>query len=501
MSHYHFSIKLGTHLSSDELSAASELLSKSYSRWQQHPDNRNPVATDTSPGVYRRVMRKPNHEVILYYEQSRLCAAFVHALSPQYDRYPLRKLSYLGVAPREKGYEALRRIFTRYAEFVRHQGEDVVITSDLDQHTLNSLLEASGFREVIERNETFFLLSYMMQRRIFSFQKVMGDFAIDQIITLDGKAVRRSKKLFKLQTTPYDFYNLYCRQQRKRVLRSVPSENLELMGSSLAHAFEGICFISSFEGPIVPDDTSAQNKGIYAAVFGDTFESLCDEAVDRTNRFVYLLPDSESMLMDIAASTPLRPGFYDFLFFSLKILGSFYITSCFPACFIRHCLERTLAPSIPLRFIDLVERIVSPAMQLLAGRTKLLSDSSLRTAFHIDGPYSDFSDSGVTTKKDRMIDDIVSSKGDTPTPVIYLSGGPSDIPALTRLECLSRELRLPVLVLDFSQQSIPLHDIIFQHNNACSNPYFSSIAIRDFYQIPVMLESMGLSINTSNDFL
>ena len=97
MTVFHFTVRMGANLSNQELQAAADLLSKSYSAWQNNPKNLNPVKTDTSPEVYIPMMRKLSHEVILYYEANTLAGVFVHSLSPQYDQYPLRKLSYLGL--------------------------------------------------------------------------------------------------------------------------------------------------------------------------------------------------------------------------------------------------------------------------------------------------------------------------------------------------------------------------------------------------------------------
>jgi len=172
MTDYHFKVMLGLHLPAEDLNDAADLLSRAYTRWQDSPRNIDPVKTDTSPEVYARMMRKSTHEVVLYYEGDQLCGVFVHSVSPQYDQYPLRKLSYLGAFPTERGYEPLKTVFGRYGAFVGEQAEDVVIASDLTQDTLNSLLEHAGFREMVSRNETYFLLSHLLRRQVLAFQQV-----------------------------------------------------------------------------------------------------------------------------------------------------------------------------------------------------------------------------------------------------------------------------------------------------------------------------------------
>ena len=146
MPDYHFKLMLGTHLTAAELAEAAALLSRAYSRWQTNPNNLAPVETDTSPEVYARTMRKGSHEVILYYEAGSLCGVFVHSLSPQYDQYPLRKLSYLGVFPAERGYGALQNAFNCYAAFVEEQDAYFSIVSVRDFYQIPTMLELLGLK-------------------------------------------------------------------------------------------------------------------------------------------------------------------------------------------------------------------------------------------------------------------------------------------------------------------------------------------------------------------
>ncbi len=499
MSDYHFKVMLGSHLLPEELNEAADLLSRAYTRWQASPRNVDPVETDTSPEVYARMMRKSTHEVILYYEGEQLCGVFVHSVSPQYDQYPLRKLSYLGVFPTERGYEPLKTVFSRYAEFVGQQAEDVVLASDLTQDTLNSLLEHAGFREMVSRNETYFLLSHLLRRQVLAFQQVKGDFVIDQIIMLAGKAINRSKKLYKLQTTPYDSYAIYYQQQVKRVQRSIPPQNLALLRDALRYPEQGIYFISGFDGTITLEDEARGGFDSSRAMMGRHIERVLPEIVDGKRSLVYFLPGSEDELRAMADKIVLRPGFFDFLCFCLKILASFFVTSAATPHQVKFALERPLAPTIPLRYIDLVEEVLTPDVQLLPDELKPVSDGTLRTAYRYSGPYVDLSGGQYHVKKGLMIETILSYKGDTPTPVIYLGNDLRDTPAVARLFAESAQRRLPVVVFDLGTQLTHWANEELVGQAPEPNPYFGIISVLDFYQIPVMLEGMGLEIEAGID--
>jgi hypothetical protein len=499
MSDYHFKLMLGAHLLSEDLNDAADLLSRAYTRWQTHPSNIDPVETDTSPEVYARMMRKSSHEVILYYEGEQLCGVFVHAVSPQYDQYPLRKLSYLGAFPTERGYEPLKTVFSRYAAFVAQQAEDVVIASDAHQDTLNSLLEHGGFREMVDRNETYFLLSQLRRRQVLAFQEVKGDFVIDQIITLAGKAIRRNKKLYKLQTTPYDSYAIYYQQQIKRVQRSIPTQNLALLREALRHPEQGVYFISDFDGTITLEDEAQGGFDSPRIMMGKHVERVLPEIIDGKRGLVYLLPGSEEELHAIADKIVLRPGFFDFLCFCLKILGSFFVASAATPYQVRFALERPLAPTMPLRYIDLIEGVLTPDVQLLPDELKPVSDGTLRTAYRYSGPYIDLSGGQYHVKKDLMIETILSYKGDTPTPVVYLGNDLRDTPAMAKLFAESAQRRLPVVVFDLGTQLTHWANEELVDKSPEPNPYFGIVSVLDFYQIPVMLEGMGLEIEAGID--
>ncbi len=501
MSGYHFKIVYGPHMAPEELQQAADVISASYTSWQNNPKNTNPVKTDTSPAVYTRIMSNPTHEVILYYDAEELCGVFVHALSPDYDRYPLRKLSYVAAQPRQKGYEALKLIFARYAEFVKAQGEDVLIASDLDQLTLNSLLVQAGFREIVDRDETYFLLSQLLQRKIFSFQKVNSDFVIDQIIRVDGKAVRRDKKLYKLQTTPFDFYQLYREQQTKRVQRCIAPENLALLRRAFSSADGGIFFISSFEGTITNDD--AASGGFYSprAMIGNSVEKMLPEIIAPEKNIIYLLPGSQAELRALADKVKFRPGFYDFLFYCLKVLGSFYVMSAATPFQVRYPLERFLAPGLPLRYADLIEKIITPEVELLEGVQATLSDDLPRTAYRFSGPYVDLSQGSYTARKDLMVEDILKDKTASGSPIVCLCSDMRDRQIVETLYLESYLKSMPVLVFDFGSQVTAWVNKELSATLPGPNQHFSIINIRDFYQIPFMLHEAGLKIDDNQDFL
>ena len=496
---YHFKLVLGTHLSAEELNEAADVLSRAYNRWQISPRNIDPVETDTSPEVYARMMRRSTHEVLLYYEGHQLCGVFVHSVSPQYDQHPLRKLAYLGIFPTERGYEALKTVFSRYAAFVREQREDVVAASDVHQDTLNSLLEHAGFREVGDRNETYFMLSHLLRRQILTLQEVNGDFVIDQVITLAGKAIRRNKKLYKLQTTLYDAYAIYYQQQVKRVQRSIPLQNLALLREALRYPKQGIYFISDFDGTITLEDEAQGGFNARRAMMGRRIERILPEIIDGEESLVYLLPGSEEELRVVADRIVLRPGFFDFLCFCLKILGSYFVASSATPYQVRFALERPLAPTIPLRYIDLIERVLTSDVQLLPGELKPVSDGTLRTAYRYGGPYVDLSGGQYHIKKDLMIETILGYKGDTSTPVVYLSSGLGDTSAVAKLFSESAHRHLPVVVFDFGSQLTRWANEELVDRAPKPNPYFGIVSVLDFYQIPVMLEGMGLEIEAGID--
>lgn len=232
---------------------------------------------------------------------------------------------------------------------------------------------------------------------------------------------------------------------------------------------------------------------------GRHIERVLPEIIDGKESLVYLLPGSEEELRAMADKIVLRPGFFDFLCFCLKILGSFFVTSAATPYQVRLTLERPLAPTIPLRYIDLVEEVLTPDVQLLPDEFKPVSDGTLRTAYRYGGPYVDLSGGKYHVKKDLMIETVLGYKGDTPTPVVYLGNDLGDAPAVAKLYTESAERRLPVVVFDLGTQLTRWANEELVDKSPEPNPYFGVVSVLDFYQIPVMLEGMGLEIEAGID--
>ncbi len=489
---FHFSLKLGSHLSLTELNQASMLLSKAYTRWQNNPKNTAPMATDTSPEVYAGMLSSNQREVILYYEAENIRGVFVHSMSPFYDQYPLRKLSYLAAFPRERGFENLKQTFVRYSAFVSSLGEDVIITSDLDQTTLNALLEAAGFREITDRNETYYLLSQLLFRKVFKAARVADDFVVDEIIVCDGKAIRRDKKLLRLQTSTMDFYDVYRRQQYNRLLRAVPERNFELLAQGMHHGHEGVFFISDFTSTITRPPDPNQENDLKQFLFGEDGGRHIEQFIDSGENCIYLLPDSEQELSAMARATELRPGFFDFLCYCYKILGSFFVATGVTPFEARSALDRPLHRNVGLRYLDMMEGLLTPDVEILPHKTRTFPDGKKRTAFRYSGPYIDLSRGRFELRKDRMISDILALRRANKAPVIYIGMRVIEGLELFKLWDESRAKRMPTLVLDIGGSISDWVGGTILRKQEQENPYFSVVPIRDFYQVPVMLEHLGL---------
>jgi hypothetical protein len=63
----------------------------------------------------------------------------------------------------------------------------------------------------------------------------------------------------------------------------------------------------------------------------------------------------------------------------------------------------------------------------------------------------------------------------------------------------SAERRLPVVVFDFGTQLTRWANEELADGAPAPNPYFSIVNVRDFYQIPVMMDGMGLKIEAGID--
>lgn len=492
MPDFHFSLKLGSHLSLDELNRAAELLSEAYTRWQNNPKNTAPMGTDTSPEVYARMLASNQREVILYHEAGSLRGVFVHSMSPLYDQYPLRKLSYLAMFPRERGFENLKQAFVRYSAFVAGLGEDVIVTSDLDQATLNALLESAGFREITDRNETYYLLSQLLFRKVFKAARVADDFVVDEIIVCDGKAIRRDKKLLRLQTSEMDFYEVYRKQQYNRLLRAVPERNFELLAQAMRHSHEGVFFISDFTSTITrPPETNRVND-LKQFLFGEARGGSIEDYIAPEEKCIYLLPESEQELAAMARATELRAGFFDFLCYCYKILGSFFVATGVTPFEARAALDRPLHDKVSLRYLDMMEGLLTPDVEILPHRTRMFPDGHKRTAFRYSGPYIDLSRGRFELRKDRMIADILALRRADKAPVIYIGMQVVEGLELHKLWEESRARCMPTLVLDLGGAISDWVGEAILRKQERENPYFSVVPIRDFYQVPVMLEYLGL---------
>ncbi|MDD4952754.1 MAG: hypothetical protein PHV85_09420 [Desulfovibrionaceae bacterium] len=486
---FSFSICLGSRLSDQDLGRAAQLLSAAYTRWQEDPRNTDPVRTDTSALVYERMMRKGLREVVLYYEQGRMCGVFVHSLSPQFDQYPLRKLSYICCSPLERGFGPLKTAFARYAGFVAEQGEDVVVTTDLDQSTLNALLEAAGFAECVDRNETYYLLGQLLFRKLITSQRVAGDFVVDEIIRCDGRTLRRNKKLYKLQTTPFDFYAMYRRQQQKRLERSVPEQNRGLLAESLAHFQDGLFFISGFGGALTLRNPAKGGFDLWRAVRGE--DPIGPGFADPD--LVFLLPDSEQALREVAEKTVLRPGFFDFLSYGAKILGSFFVLTGHLSQEVLAVLERSLHPDVGLRYLDLIERVLCPGAEPAPEIDMPGPDGRRRTAWRLSGPYAAGPDRDWPARARDMVREVLALRGANRAPVVFLGNDIRDAWFLRALRRESGALGAPILVFDFGQDLSALVRDELLGGRPGDDPGLSVVNVSDFYQLPVMLEGLGLA--------
>jgi len=70
---------------------------------------------------------------------------------------------------------------------------------------------------------------------------------------------------------------------------------------------------------------------------------------------------------------------------------------------------------------------------------------------------------------------------------------------VARLFAESAQCRLPVLVFDFGTQLTRWANEELIRKAPEPNPYFGIVSVLDFYQIPVMLEGMGLEIEAGID--
>ncbi|THB66443.1 MAG: hypothetical protein D6E12_10605 [Desulfovibrio sp.] len=198
-----------------------------------------------------------------------------------------------------------------------------------------------------------------------------------------------------------------------------------------------------------------------------------------------------------AETSVLRPGFFDFLTFVFKILGSFIFLTDAPTPEIMAVLERYPHPQLNLRYLDLIERVMAPEAEFTADMRKG-ADGLTRHGCRLHGPHVTFGPGGYSTDADAMVEDILALRGESNAPVVFFGcdpGGLCGIPdgrGIHKLFEASQAHRIPVLVFDFGFQLSQFAARHLTAGSAQGNPYFSMINIRDYYQAPVMLELLGL---------
>ncbi len=204
------------------------------------------------------------------------------------------------------------------------------------------------------------------------------------------------------------------------------------------------------------------------------------------------LTRDEEALTALSVNMELRAGFFDFLCYCFKILGSFFVATGVSPQEARGALERQLHPHVGLRYIDMVEGLLTPQVSALPGKTRTSEDGTTRTAFSYSGPYIDLSKGRFELRKDRMILDILELRRSRKAPVIYIGKQIMEGLELLALYEESWKRKMPTLVLDLEGSiSDWIGERIFRRETE-PNPYFSVAPIRDFYQVPVMLEHLGL---------
>jgi len=110
---------------------------------------------------------------------------------------------------------------------------------------------------------------------------------------------------------------------------------------------------------------------------------------------------------------------YDFLFYCLKALGSFYIMSAATPFQVRYPLERFSPRACPFGMQTLL-KIITPEVELLEGIQATMSDNLQRTAYRFSGPYVDLSQGAYTVRKDLMVEEILKDKTAAGSPIVCL---------------------------------------------------------------------------------
>lgn len=84
--------------------------------------------------------------------------------------------------------------------------------------------------------------------------------------------------------------------------------------------------------------------------------------------------------------------------------------------------------------------------------------------------------------------------------MVFLGRRAAELSGLRRLFTASRDEGPVVLVLDFGQELTRVVDDEFYRGRPGDHPRFSVVNVRDFYQVPVMLECLGLSTEPGAEF-
>ncbi|MGE4553042.1 MAG: hypothetical protein AB7D57_08015, partial [Desulfovibrionaceae bacterium] len=119
-----------------------------------------------------------------------------------------------------------------------------------------------------------------------------------------------------------------------------------------------------------------------------------------------------------------------------------------------------------------------------------------RTAWRLSGPYVEAGggEGGrLRIRKNRMVEDILGWRGASRAPVVYLGCRTLETNGIRRLFEASERDGLPVLVLDFGLAlgAWCLEKLL--DGDPAAHPNFSVVNVRDFYQVPIMLEALGLA--------
>jgi len=104
-----------------------------------------------------------------------------------------------------------------------------------------------------------------------------------------------------------------------------------------------------------------------------------------------------------------------------------------------------------------------------------------------------------------MARDILRLKGASAAPVVCLGndqrfpGDTGEDLAVREFFATAAERRQPVLIFDFGQGLTRWINRELLRGEPDKHPWCSVVGVRDFYQIPVMLELLGLAVERDDD--